>query len=132
LAGGAALRATGNYAADSPDANQGWSTKKIMVKLYVGKPSLISAVYKDIYSPEPDWKNDEKNLTEIIRFMGMLTRQKPLRGTQEAWDKLVREYVDKAKLVQQNIKAHKLEPARAALQQLLSTCDDCHDNHGIK
>jgi hypothetical protein len=132
LAGGAALRSTRNYAADNPDANEVWSTRKIMVKLYVGKPSLMSAVYKDIHKPEPDWKTDEKNLAEILRLMSMLTKQKPLSGSQEAWDKLVQDYVDKAKVAQQNMKEHKLEPARAALQQVLSTCENCHDNHGIK
>lgn len=132
LAGGAALRATRNDAADNPGANEVWSTKEIMVKLYVGKPSLISAVYKDIHKPEPDWKTDEKNLAEIIRLMGMLTKQKPLRGSREAWDKLVQDYVDKAKVAQQNITEHKLQPARASLEQALSTCHECHDNHGIK
>jgi hypothetical protein len=132
LAGGAALRATRNYAADSPGAHEVWSTKKIMDKLYVGKKSLISVVRKDIHKAEPDWKTDEKNLAEIIRLMSMLTRQKPLSGSQAAWDDLVRDYVQKAKVVQQNIKEHKLQPARAALEQVLSTCDNCHDNHGIK
>jgi hypothetical protein len=132
LAGGAALPATRNYAADNPRADDVWSTKKIMYKLYVGKPSLISAVYKDIHKAEPDWKTDEKNLAEIIRLMSMLTKQKPLRGSQEAWDELVQDYVRKAKVAQQNMKERKLQPARASLEQVLSTCDNCHDNHGIK
>jgi hypothetical protein len=132
LAGGAALRATWNYAADKPGANEVWSTKKIMVKLYVGKPSLMSAVYKDIHKVEPDWKADEKHLAEIIRFMSMLTRQKPLRGSQDAWDKLVQDYVDKARVAQQNIREHRLRSARASLEQVLSTCEECHDNHGIQ
>ena len=130
LAAGATLRAT--YAEDHPDAYEVWSTKKVMDKVHVGKQSLLSVINKDLRKAEPDWKGDEKNLTEIIRLMSMLTKQKPLRGSQEAWDKLVQDYVDKAKVAQRNIKEHKLEPARAALQQLLSTCDDCHDNHGIK
>jgi hypothetical protein len=132
LAGGAARRARRNYAADNPGANEVWSTKKIMVKLYVGKPSLMSAVYQDIHNAEPDWKSDEKNLTEIIRLMSMLTRQKPLRGSQEAWDKLVQDYVHGAKAARQNVKEHRLQPARAALEKVISTCDECHDNHGIK
>jgi hypothetical protein len=132
LAVGAVLRAARNYAADNAGSNEVWSTKKIMAKLYVGKPSLMSAVHKDIDKAEPDWKTDEKNLAEIIRLMSMLTKQKPLRGSQEAWDKLVQDYVDKAKVAQRNIKEHKLEPARASLQKVLSTCDNCHDNHGIK
>jgi hypothetical protein len=132
LAGGAALRATRNYAADNPRADGVWSTKKIMVKLYVGKPSLMSAVYKDVHKAEPDWKTDEKHLAEIIRLMSLLTEQRPLRGSQAAWDKLVQDYVQKTKVVQQNIKGHKLQRARDSLQQLRSTCEDCHDNHGIQ
>jgi hypothetical protein len=132
LAAGATLRATRNYAADPPGAEELWSTKKVMDKVHVGKQSLISVVYKDIHKAEPDWKTDEKNLAEIIRLMSMLTRQKPLRGSQEAWDKLVQEYVDQAKVVQQNVREHKLQPTRASLEQLFSTCEECHDNHGIK
>jgi cytochrome c553 len=132
LAGGAALRATRNYAADNSGANEVWSTKKIMVKLYVGKPSLMSAVYEDVHEAEPDWKSDEKSLAEIIRLMSLLTKQRPLRGSQEAWDKLVQNYVEKAKAARQNVKERKLQAARDSLEQVLSTCDDCHDNHGIK
>jgi len=64
--------------------------------------------------------------------MSMLTKQKPLRGSQEAWDKLVQNFVDKAKSAQQNVKEHKLESARASLRKVLSTCDNCHDNHGFQ
>jgi hypothetical protein len=128
LAGGVVLRATQN----DPGANEDWSTRKIMIKLYVGKPSLFSAVYKDIQKPEPDWKTDEKNLAEIVRLTYMLTRQKPLRGSQEAWDKLVQDFVEKASVTRQNVKEHKLEPARASLRQVQAMCDTCHDNHGIQ
>jgi hypothetical protein len=127
-----ALLGTRNYAADNPRADDIWSTKKIMVKLYVGRPSLMSAVYKDIHKAEPDWKTAEKHLAEIIRLMSMLTRQKPLRGSQEAWDELVQDYVRKAKAAQQNIKECKLQLARGSLVLVLSTCDNCHDTHGIK
>src|SRR5262249_16704976 len=128
LAGGAALFATRNYSG----TDDVWSTKKIMVKLYVGKPSLMSAVYEDIHKPEPDWAADEKKLAEIIRLMSLLTRQRPLSGSQAAWDKLVRDYVNKAKVAERNIKEHRLQPARNSLEQVLSTCDECHDNHGVK
>ena len=131
-AGGATLPATPNYAADNPGADQVWSTKKIMDKVHVGKQSLFSLVYKDIHKAEPDWETDEKNLAEIIGLMSMLTRHKPPRGSQEAWDKLVQEYVQNAKVTQQNVKEYKLLPARASLEKVLSTCDECHDNHGIQ
>ena len=127
-----ALLGTRNYAADNPRADDIWSTKKIMVKLYVGRPSLMSAVYKDIHKPEPDWKTDEENLAEVIRLMSILTKQKPLRGSQEAWNKLVLEYVEGAKAARQNVREHRLQPALAALEQARSTCEECHDNHGIK
>jgi hypothetical protein len=130
LAAGAALRATD--AADNPGADEVWSTKKVMDKVHLGKQSLLSVVNKDLRKAEPDWKSDEENLTEIIRLMSMLTNQKPLRGSQEAWDKLALDYVDGAKAARQNVKEHRLQPARAALERVISTCDECHDNHGIK
>jgi hypothetical protein len=130
LAAGAALRAT--YAADHLGADDVWSTRKVMDKVHVGKQSLLSVVNRDLRKNEPDWKSDEENLTEIIRLMSMLTNQKPLRGSQEAWDKLVRDYVDGAKSARQNVKEHSLKPARAALDMVRSTCEECHDNHGIK
>jgi hypothetical protein len=130
LVAGAAFRAT--YASNHPGADQGWSTKKIMDKIAVGKQALLSVVHKDLQKAEPDWKSDEENLTEIIRLMSMLTKQKPLRGSQEAWNKLVQDYVDGAKAARQNVKEHMLQPARAALEKASSTCGECHDNHGIK
>ena len=130
LAAGATLRAT--YAEDHPDAYEVWSTKKVMDKVHVGKQSLLSVINKDLRKAEPDWKGDEKNLTEIIRLMSMLTKQKPLRGSQEAWDKLVQDYVHGAKAARQNVKKHRLQAARAALEEVVATCDECHDNHGIK
>ena len=130
LAAGAALRVT--YAAEHPGADEVWSTKKVMDKVHVGKQSLLSVVNKDLRKTEPDWNSDEKNLTEIIRLMSMLTKQKPLRGSQEAWDKLVQDYVHGAKAARQNVKEHRLQPTRAALEKVISTCDECHDNHGIK
>jgi hypothetical protein len=62
----------------------------------------------------------------------MLTKQNPLRGSQEAWNKLVQDYVDKAKVVQESLQEHKLQPARVWLDKVLATCDQCHDDHGIK
>ena len=130
LAAGAALRAT--YVADPPGAGEVWSTKKIMDKVALGKQSLLSVVNKDLQKAEPDWKSDEANLTEIIRLMGMLTGQKPPRGSQEAWDKLVRDYVAGAKAARQNVREHRLRPARAALEKARERCEECHDNHGIR
>jgi hypothetical protein len=127
---GAALRAT--YAGDRPGPDEVWSTKKVMDKVHVGKQSLLSVINKDLRKAEPDWKGDEKNLTEIIRLMSMLTKQKPLRGSQEAWDKLVEDYVHGANAARQNVKKHRLQAARAALEEVVATCDECHDNHGIK
>jgi hypothetical protein len=130
LAAGAALRATS--AADHPGADEVWSTKKVMDKVHVGKQSLLSVVNKDLEKAEPDWKSDGKNLAEIIRLMSRLTKQKPLRGSQEEWDKLVQDYVQGAKAARQNVKEHRLQPARVALERVTATCDECHDNHGIK
>jgi hypothetical protein len=130
LAAGAALRAMS--AADPPGADEVWSTKKVMDKIAVGKQSLLSVVHKDLRKVEPDWKSDEENLTEIIRLMSMLTKQKPPRGGQEAWDKVVQDFVDGAKAARQNVKEHRLEPARAALEKVRSTCEECHENHGLQ
>jgi hypothetical protein len=132
LAAGATLPATRDYVAAEPGTGEVWSTKKVMDKVHVGKQSLFSLVYRDIHRAEPDWKTDDKNIAEIIRLMSMLSRQKPSTGSQEAWDKLVRYYIDNANTARQNVKEHKLEPARTSLQNVLSTCDECHDNHGIK
>jgi hypothetical protein len=132
LAGGAALRATRNYAAYDRGANEVWSTKKVMDKAHLGKQSLLSVLNKDLRQAEPDWKSAEKNLTEMIRLMSMLTKQKPPRGSQEAWDQLVQDYIQGAKAARQKVKEHRLQPARAALEKVISTCDECHDNHGIK
>jgi hypothetical protein len=127
---GAALRVT--YAAEPPAANPVWSTKQVMDRVALGKQSLLAVVNKDLRNAEPDWKSDEENLREIIRLMSMLTKQKPLRGSQEAWDKLVQEYVDGARAARQNVREHRVEAARAALEKARSTCEECHDNHGIK
>jgi hypothetical protein len=130
FAAGAALRVTCAAAPPAPDPVL--STKKVMDRVALGKQSLLAVVNKDLRNAEPDWKSDEENLRKIIRLMSMLTKQKPLRGSQEAWDQLVQEYVEGAKVALQNVKEHRPEPARAALDQARSTCEECHDNHGIK
>ena len=130
LAAGAAFRTT--YAVDDPGADEVWSTKKVMDKVHLGKQSLLCVVNKDLRRAEPDWKSDEKNLTEIIRLMSILTKQKPPTGSQEAWDKLVQDYVHGAKASRQNVKEHRQQPGRAALEKVILTCEECHDNHGIK
>jgi hypothetical protein len=132
LTAGAGLRVTRTNAADSPRADEVWSTKKVMDKLYVGKQSLAAVLFRDIRKDEPDWQTDEKNLAEMIRLMSMLTKQKPPRGSQEAWDKLVRDYVDTAEVMRQNVRERRLQPARASMEKLGAACDECHDNHGIK
>ncbi len=128
LAAGAAFRAT--RAANRSDAV--WSTKKVMDKVALGKQSLLSVVNRDLGKAEPDWKSDEENLTEVIRLMSMLTRQNPPRGSQEGWDKLVRDFVDGAKAARENVKWHRLRPALAALEKVRATCEECHENHGIR
>jgi hypothetical protein len=130
LAAGATLCAI--HAANHLGADEAWSTKKVMDKIAVGKQSLLSVVNKDLEKADPDWKSDEENLTEIIRLMSMLTKQKPPRGSQGAWDKRVQDFVDRAKAARQNVKGHRLRPARAALEKARSTCEECHDNHGIQ
>ena len=128
LAAGAVLRAT--YGAANPGAVEVWSTKKVMDKVHLGKQSLLSVIDKDLRKAEPDWKSDQEKLAEIIRLMSMLTKQKPPRGSQVAWDKLVEDYVHGANALRQNVKEHRLQPARAALEKVRSTCEECHDNHG--
>jgi hypothetical protein len=130
LAAGVAWRA--GSAADRPGADEVWSTKKVMDKVALGKQSLLSVVTKDLRKAEPDWKGDAESLTEIIRLMSLLTKQKPPRGSQQDWDKLVQDYVDGAKAARQNVRQHRLEPARAALEKARETCEECHENHGIK
>jgi hypothetical protein len=130
LVAGATVCAT--YAVDHPGADEVWSTKKVMDKVHLGRQSLLSVVNKDLRKAEPDWKSDEKNLTEIIRLMSVLTKQKPPRGSQEAWDKLVQDYVHGAKAARQNVKEHRQQPGRAALEKVILTCEECHENHGIK
>jgi hypothetical protein len=132
LAGLAAVALRTTYAPDHPGADEVWSSKKVMDKAHVGKQSLLSTVNKDLGKAEPDWKSDEETLTEIIRLMSMLTKQKPPRGSQKAWDKLVQDYVDGAVAARQNVKEHRILPARAALDKARSTCEECHDDHGIK
>jgi hypothetical protein len=127
-----ALRATRNDAPDSPAGDKVWSTKKVMNRVHVGKESLMSLVYRDIHKAEPDWQTDEKNLAEIIRLMSMLNQQKPPRGSQEAWDQRVEDYLDKVRVARQKVSEHQIEPARASLDRLRPSCDDCHDNHGVK
>ncbi len=128
---GAALHAVRNYAAGQR-AEEVWSTKKVMDKAFLGKQSLLAALSKDVHNAEPDWKAEEQKLAEIIRLMSTLTKQKPPRGSQKAWDKQVQDFVDKAKDMHENVKAQNLRPARAALEKLRETCDECHDNHGIQ
>jgi hypothetical protein len=130
LAAGAVLRAARSHAADKPGAPK-VSTRAVMIVVHSGKRSLLSRVSTDIGKPEPDWNAADKSLAEVIRLMSMLTKQKPPRGSQKAWDKLVEDYVQKVKVARQNVKEHKPRPARAALEKLGSTCDKCHDDHGI-
>lgn len=42
------------------------------------------------------------------------TQTPPPRRSQEAWDNLVQDYVDGAKVARQNVKKHRLQRARAA------------------
>ena len=111
FAAGAALRAT--YAVDHPCADDVWSTKKVMDKVHVGKQSLLSVVNTDLRKAKPDWKSDEKNLTEIIRLMRMLTKQKPPRGSQEAQDWFCAKLRQWGEELRQNVKEHRVQPARA-------------------
>lgn len=103
-----------------------------MIKINRGKPSLMASVYKDLQKPEPDWETAAQKLGEISRLMSMLTKQKPLRGSQEAWNGLVQDYLDKVKGAQTSVQEHRLQPARAWLEKLTATCDKCHDQHGIQ
>jgi hypothetical protein len=132
LAAGAALSASWNDAADRAGPDEIWSTKKVMDRCYVGNQSLMKMVRRDIEKAQPDWKSAEKNVAEVIRLMRMLTRQKPPRGSQEAWDGLVDDFVHKAGVLRANVREQQLKAARASLQRISATCDLCHDNHGIQ
>ncbi len=132
LAAGAARCVTRNDEAANPNADEEWSTKKVMRKIHSGKQALLSVVRADLQKAQPDWVTDEKGLAEINRLMSTLTGRKPLRGSQDAWDKLVRAYVDQVKVAQQSVKEHKLLPARAALKEVSLTCEKCHDDHGVQ
>jgi hypothetical protein len=121
-----------NYAADNPGPGELLSTKKVMDKCYVGNQSLMKLVRRDLERARPDWAGAEKNVTEVVRLMSMLTRQKPPRGSQEAWDGLVEAYLQKAHALKQNVNEQKLQASKAWLQKIASTCDECHDNHGIQ
>jgi hypothetical protein len=130
IAGAATFRAI--YAAEPPAVDEVLSTKKVMDKVGLGKQSLLSVINRDLKKAEPDWKSDEEKLTETIRLMSMLTKQKPPRGSQDAWDKLVQDYVAGVKAARQNVREHRSQPALAALDKARSACEECHDNHGIK
>jgi hypothetical protein len=132
IAAGAAICVNWNYAANNSGPGELLSTKKVMDRCYVGNQSLMKLVRRDLDRAQPDWKNAEKNVAEVIRLMSMLTRHKPPRGSQEAWDGLVMDYVQKARVLEENVRKQKLKAARASLQKIAATCDECHDNHGIQ
>jgi cytochrome c553 len=132
MTAGAAVSVNWNYAADSPGSDELLSTKKVMDQCYVGNQSLMKVVRRDLEMAQPDWRSAEKNVTEVIRLMSMLTRQKPPRGTQEAWNGLVEDYLQKARTLQRDVKEQKRQASSASLQKIASTCDECHDNHGIQ
>jgi hypothetical protein len=132
LAAGAGLCGSRNYAAGNLGSGEVWSTKKVMDKCYVGNQSLMKVVRRYLDRAPPDWKSAEENVAEVIRLMGMLTRQKPPRGSQEAWNGLVEDYLQKGRMLQQNVREHDGQAARASLQKIATTCDECHDNHGIQ
>jgi len=138
LAGLAALSActavcvNWNYAADNAGRAELLSTKKVMDKCYVGNQSLMKMIRRDLERAQPDWKGAETNLAEVVRLMSMLTRHKPPRGSQEAWNGLVKDYLQKASALQENLREEKLQASRASLQKIASTCEECHDNHGLQ
>jgi len=141
LAAGTMARGTGTYGTTETrrfqgvvnDANeQELSTKEIMGKAHKGKQSLFFLVQQDIRKAKPDWQADEKNVAEMIRLVSMLTKNNPPKGSKEGWDKLVQEYVDKAKVVQEKLKEEKVQESRTALNKLMTTCKSCHDTHNPK
>jgi soluble cytochrome b562 len=115
--------------ADQDKSEPALSTKEIMGKAHKGKQSLFFLVQQDIRKANPDWQADEKSVAEMIRLVSMLTKNNPPKGSKEGWDKLVQEYVDKAKAVQQNLKEEKLRESRTAFNKLMATCKSCHETH---
>jgi hypothetical protein len=134
VGGGAAYEATEHYALPAfvDDASETpLSTKKIMGKAHKGEDCLISLVHFDLHQQGAgvDWRTDEKNVAEMVRLVGMLSKNDPPKGDKEAWDKRVKDYVDKGKALQEKLKEKKLAESRAALDKLETTCKGCHQTH---
>jgi hypothetical protein len=104
--------------------------KEIMSKL--NKPSMLRPnLGQDLMEDEPDWDMIQTETKQFVELVEALGKNTPAKGDKASWDRLTKDYLDKAKAMDAAARRKDKQGALAAHQKLSGNdfCKRCHDAH---
>ncbi len=106
--------------------------KEIMKKAHNGDSSLLGQLRGELRDDEPEWAEIQKQTRELVTLATSLGKNKPPRGEMGSWDKLTKQYLEKAKALDGAAKKKDKKSSQVAFAKLRGSCTDCHNAHKAK
>ena len=103
--------------------------KRIMVRLTKGPGSLTDKLGKELAEENPPWETIQIQSSEYAREAADLAKFDPPKGTKESWAKLSAAWSESAADLNKAAQAKDKNAAKAAHDQIKSSCMSCHREH---
>src|SRR4051794_38633513 len=72
------------------------TTKDIMTKAHKGPNSELFNIARELKEDEPKWDDIKKETADLVEMAKALAKNDPPKGDKESWQKLSKQYLDKA------------------------------------
>ena len=90
---------------------------------------MHAAVNVMLVKDPPPWDSLAEKTKDYARLAGLLEKNTPERGDKNAWDKLAKDFSERAKELDAAAGKKDRPAAKEAFEKLHAACDNCHENH---
>ncbi len=112
--------------------NKSPTIKEIMQKAHNGDSSLLGQLRGELRDDVPEWADIQKQTKELVTLASSLGKNNPPRGDKESWQKLTKQYLERAKALDGAAKKKDKKASQVAYAKLRGSCGDCHNAHKPK
>jgi hypothetical protein len=105
--------------------------KQIMMK-FAGPQGLTQKIGAELSADPPPWDDLQSQTKELDQQAAALGPNKPPKGTQESWDKHVKDFAELSAALDAAVQAKdqaKAKDAQAKLGPQSAACMECHRDH---
>ena len=100
-----------------------------MRKLNGGSSSMTRNLELDLKEDDPDWEAIQESTAEYAKLVAGLQKATPRKGDKASWEKLTKDYADKAQALDAAARKKDRKTASDVVARIKSSCAACHRAH---